>query len=221
LVEKGRERDIFQMYTFKFNLLLKLIMWLSHPENDTPSQNQPRENTTTLFKGRIIEIIEKNIDGRTFEIARRSPGVRLIIREGNKILLTREYRHEHNTYDYRLPGGKVFDTLEEFNEKIQNNENINTYAEAAAKNECKQETGLRVKSIQPLTISKAWATVEWDLHYFLINDFAKNEKGQELEEGENIITEWKTLEEAKNLCLDGSVKEDRSVGILLKYLLNQ
>jgi 8-oxo-dGTP pyrophosphatase MutT (NUDIX family) len=196
-------------------------MWLNNLNIGESSQNQPREKVTTLFKGKIIEVIEKDVGGRKFEIARRSPGVRLIIRDWEKILLTKEYRHEHNSHDYRLPGGKVFDTLEEFNEKLENNENLNSYAETAAKNECKQETGLIAKSIQPLTISKAGATVERDLHYFLVNDFEKNEKGQELEEWENITTEWKTLEEAKNLCLDWSIKEDRSVWILLKYLLNQ
>ena len=75
---------------------------------------------TSLFRGKIIEVVEKDIEGRKFEIARRSPGVRIIIRDGNKILITKEYRYEHNSYDYRLPGGKVFDTLEEFNSKIKN-----------------------------------------------------------------------------------------------------
>lgn len=32
---------------------------------------------------------------------------------------------------------------------------------------------------------------------------------EQLEKWEDIITEWKTLEEAKNLCLDWSIKEDR------------
>ncbi|MEI6117757.1 MAG: hypothetical protein WCP92_00380 [bacterium] len=50
------------------------------------------------------------------EIAKRSPGVRLIICDGDKILITNEFRKEVNTDDYRLPGGKVFDTLKEYNE---------------------------------------------------------------------------------------------------------
>jgi len=175
----------------------------------------------TLFKGKIIEVIEKDVAWRKFEIARRSPWVRIIIRDGNKILLTKEYRHEHNSYDYRLPGGKVFDTLEEFNEKSENNENIHIYAENAAKNECKQETWLISKSIKYLTKSKAWATIERDLYYFLVDDFVKNEWWQELEDWETITTEWKTLEEAKKLCLDWSVNEDRTVWILLKYILLQ
>lgn len=195
-------------------------MWLNNPNRENNDQ-QPKEKTTTVFKGRIIEVIQKEIDGRTFEIARRSPGVRLLFRNGNKLLLTKEYRHELNGYDYRLPGGKVFDSLEEFTEKRGNNENLITYAEAAAKNEARQEVWLLPKSLQLLSISKAWATIERDLYYFLINDFDHNEKGQELEEGENITTEWKTLDEVKRLCLDWSIKEERSVWMLLTYILNQ
>jgi len=35
-----------------------------------------------------------------------------------KILLSREYRSELDRYDYRLPGGKVFDTLAEYHDNI-------------------------------------------------------------------------------------------------------
>jgi 8-oxo-dGTP pyrophosphatase MutT (NUDIX family) len=64
----------------------------------------------------------------------------LLITKGNSILLTKERRQEHNAYDYRLPGGKVFDTLAAFNEKLAQGEDIFTYAEIAAKKECKEET---------------------------------------------------------------------------------
>ena len=56
-------------------------------------------------------------DGRTFELARRAPGVRVIIpdhRAAGKVLLTKEFRRELNGGTSRLPGGKVFDTLAEF-----------------------------------------------------------------------------------------------------------
>lgn len=195
-------------------------MWLNNLTKEINSQ-QPTEKTTTLFKGRIIEVIQKEVDGRTFEIARRSPGVRLIIKDWKKILLTKEYRHEHNIYDYRLPGGKVFDSLDEYNEKMENNENLETYAEKAAKNEAKQEAWVLPQSLQLLSVSKAWATIERDLYYFLVEKFEANTWGQELEEWEDIRTEWKTFEEVQQLCLDWSIKEDRSVWMLLKFLLNQ
>ena len=178
-------------------------------------------NTKILFKWRIIEIVEKDVNWRKFEIARRSPWVRLIITDWERFLVSKEFRHEHNGYDYRLPGGKVFDTLEEFNKKIEDNENINEYAKNAAINECLQETWLVVKSIEPISVSKAWATIERDLHYFLVKDFEKSSKWQELEDGEDISVERKSKDELIELCLNWSINEDISVWIILKYLLKK
>jgi 8-oxo-dGTP pyrophosphatase MutT (NUDIX family) len=88
---------------------------------------------------------------RIWEIARRSPGVRLILRDGDKILLTKEYRKELDAVDYRLPGGKVFDTLEEYNAYKQD---IEKYALRAARRECEEETGLIPQDISLYSISK-------------------------------------------------------------------
>ena len=57
----------------------------------------------------------------TFEKARRAPGVRLLIIKKNKILITKEYRDEIGEFDYRLPGGKVFDKLEEYQKNSDGN----------------------------------------------------------------------------------------------------
>ena len=69
------------------------------------------------YKGKIFEIVNtqmvKGDKTVTFEKARRAPGVRVIIANTKKqqLLLSREYRYELERDDYRLPGGKVFDTL--------------------------------------------------------------------------------------------------------------
>ena len=58
---------------------------------------------TILYQGKIFAIVQQNVGGKSFEIARRSPGTRLLIPKDGRILLTKERRHEYNTYDYRLP----------------------------------------------------------------------------------------------------------------------
>ena len=53
-------------------------------------------NEEVVAKGKIFELIQiKQEDGRIFEVARRAPGVRIIIHDeaARKILLTKEYRH--------------------------------------------------------------------------------------------------------------------------------
>jgi hypothetical protein len=51
-----------------------------------------------VFQGKIIEVVHQLVkicnQEFVFEIAKRSPGVRLIILNKDKILLTKEYRKE-------------------------------------------------------------------------------------------------------------------------------
>ncbi|MGV8162781.1 MAG: NUDIX domain-containing protein [Candidatus Nanoarchaeia archaeon] len=175
---------------------------------------------TVVYCGKIFEVIQqkRNINGKEviYELARRSPGIRLIIIKENKMLITKEYRSELNNYDYRLPGGKVFDTLKEYTQALNSKENILTYAQEAAKKECIEETGLHPTQINFYETTKAGATVEWDLFYFIVDKF--EEGTQELEEGEDIAVSWKSFDEVKKMCLSNLIKEDRTVGVLLKFL---
>ena len=102
-------------------------------------------------QGKMIEVVQKEIqrNGESWiqEFARRSPGVRLIIPKGDKIVLSKEFRHEINGYDYRLPGGKVFDSLSEYNSALQLNSDISEAAKNTAIKEAKEEAGIEVKDI--------------------------------------------------------------------------
>ena len=180
-----------------------------------------------VYKGTIFEIVKQpmKIDGKKkfFEIARRSPGVRLIIIKENQLLITKEFRSELNRYDYRLPGGKVFDTLDEYEHHRSQDMvpfallTLHHYLIEAAKRECKEETGLIPKTIKHFATTHAGATILWDLFYFIIDEFENSEGGQDLEAGEIITTEWKTVEEVKKMCTEGDISEDRTIGVLFKF----
>lgn len=164
-----------------------------------------------VFEGKIIEVLTKPVKLGDkvveFERARRSPGTRLLIVKNKEVLLTKEYRHELNDYDYRLPGGKVFDKLKDYSAFLD------------TKKECLEEAGILAKDLKLIKVSKAGSTIEWDLYYFLVEDFEQKE--QNLELGEDIKPEWFSFQKAKMLCLKDKVNEDRSLGILLKYLCEQ
>lgn len=172
-----------------------------------------------VFQWKIVEVVHQLVkiedQELVFEIARRSPGVRLIICDKNKILLTKEYRTELKWYDYRLPGGKVFDTLTEYN---KNKKNIKKYALVAAKRECEEEVWLIPQNPKLYHISQAWATVEWDLYYYVVTKTIPHVKWQQLEVGEYIDVEWKTKKEILSLIKKWDMHEDRSVGVLMRYL---
>lgn len=175
------------------------------------------------YQGRIIEVVEQEVESggktKTFEFARRSPGVRLIIPAGNKILLTKEFRHEVGGYDYRLPGGKVYDSLEEYNAALSSGTDIAEAAKAAAIKEAIEEVGIKISDLEFFHKSVCGATVTWDLFYFVAKSFEQD--AQHLEHGEDITVEEVSRAEAEKMCLDGRMSEERSALILLKYLKGQ
>jgi ADP-ribose pyrophosphatase len=175
---------------------------------------------TITHKGKIIEVVQREVEvggkTKTFEFARRSPGTRLIILDGDKVLLTKEFRHEVGGYDYRLPGGKVYDTLDEYNAALEGGVDINEVAKAAAAKEAREEVGIEPKALEFYHKSVCGATVVWDLFYFVVKEFDKIE--QNLEEGEDITLEPVSIAEAKAMCLDGRMSEERSALVLLRYL---
>ena len=174
------------------------------------------------YTGRLFDIVHiEQDDGRVFEIARRAPGVRLIIsnRANNTVLLTREYRHELDGYDYRLPGGKVFDSLEELHDWNDSGKDILEAAAAKAIGEGAEEAGVDIASLELFQISTLGATVKWDLYVFDVTRWQPHEHGQQLEQGEDIDAEsWFSFEEAKQMIYDGKMQEDRVALILLKWL---
>lgn len=184
----------------------------------------PIQDEVIAYQGRIIELVtqkmrigDKEID---FEIARRSPGVRLLITSPKgKILLTKEHRGEIGGWDFRLPGGKVFDSLKEYNQALKNKVDLLKKARQAAQKEATEEAGVRAENIKYLHISRCGATIEWDLYYFLVKLSSEKLDKQKLEDGENIQVSWYSPEEALKLIFNGGMSEDRSAAILMRYIL--
>jgi ADP-ribose pyrophosphatase len=171
-------------------------------------------------QGNIIEVVHKEVlqngKAKIFEFARRSPGTRLIIPKDGKILITKEFRHELDSYDYRLPGGKVYDSLGEYNAALEVGADISEAAKKAAIKEAFEEAGIKVKDLSLFLKSVCGATVMWDLLYFIVNDFEQAE--QHLEDDEDITFEFLDTNRVKEMCLNGSISEERSALVLLRYL---
>jgi len=185
----------------------------------------PVEDEKIAFQGNIIEIVQQDHDvggGKivTFEKARRAPGTRLIFIKDGKVLLTKEHRIELDELDYRLPGGKVFNRLTEYNDFLSTGEDILIPAKKGAILEASEEVGILVEEddLELFHTSICGATVDWTLFYFVARNFREDETGQTLEHGENIQPVWVTFDEAREICLSGKMQEDRSVGVLLRFL---
>jgi ADP-ribose pyrophosphatase len=170
---------------------------------------------------RMFEVVQQDMTSegrvRTFEFVRRCPGTRVIVEQGGKVLLIREFRYELGREDYRLPGGKAFDDISSFNAAIAAGASVPDLALAAARRELAEETGVEAKSLDHIHTSKCGATVEWDLYYFHCDSFEQSLR-PDLELGENIRTEWRGASDVIEMCVRGEISEERSALVLLRSL---
>lgn len=183
---------------------------------------------TSLFNNGFFEFLETEEDFKVEDrlkhikrnMVRRPPGIRaLIVNKDNQILLSKEFRYELNDWDYRLPGGKVFDSLDEYKLALENGSVTDKVLETVPK-EVLEEVGLKVTNPNLLKVSLDGAGVIWDLYYFEIKDYIKSENGPQLEEDEIINGyKWYTFDEVIDMCTDNKIREDRTVGVLLSYIL--
>lgn len=180
------------------------------------------DNEEIFARGKLFELVhETQPDGRVFEVARRAPGVRIIIadRLNKKVLLTKEYRKELGEWDYRLPGGKVFDSLGEYEEFRRTGTDIVRPASKKATEESIEEAGVEVSDLELYKKSTLGATVEWDLYVFEARQWSVAATGQALEKGEQIEADnWFSYDEVEKLILGGEMNEGRIALVLLQWL---
>ena len=166
--------------------------------------------------------IEGQIRNIKRTMVRRPPGIRALIinKEKKQILFSKEFRYELNDWDYRLPGGKVFDSLEEYKKSLLAGD-VLEHVEQTVPKEVLEEIGLIVKNPKLIKVSKDGAGVIWDLYYYEVTEYEKSNSGPQLEENEIINGyEWKSYEDIIKLCDENKIHEDRTVGVLLTYILN-
>lgn len=187
-------------------------------------------NYQSKHESRLFEIGTYNVlfsSGviKNFEIVRRSPGVRTLITDGQSLLITKEWREELNKWDYRLPGGKVFDTISEyliFTSSGSSKEKLQEVTRLAACKEVSEECGLQLpfEKFELSQVSKCGAIVEWDLHYFIVRleSTPVTPVTTISKEGESTQNHWINLKEVKQLCLDGLISEARTALFIINFL---
>jgi 8-oxo-dGTP pyrophosphatase MutT (NUDIX family) len=193
------------------------------PRNNLTINMKPAGPESIVFRGALFEVIHqdfKEASGtKTFEFARRGPGTRIIVaRDDSHLLLTREFRRETGGYDTRLPGGKVFDSLAAYEAARSSEKPLSSYASEAATRELEEETGYKALQLLPLTISKCGATIEWDLYYFACENWAPPIESFEPSEDEDITVVWTPFDEVSEMCVNGTISEERSAVNILRYL---
>lgn len=181
--------------------------------------------------GKIIQVVERpalNDQGEhlfTMEIARRAPGVRLILVDwkAGSLSMSREFRYEADAFELRLPGGKVFDRLDSYLATLGEHGQvpIGDILTAASK-EAEEEMGI---SLDPADF-EIWgrdlcgATVEWDLYVLYADVSTANRGEQDLEVGENISVVDISFADLISAMLSLDMKmESRTYMHILRFLV--
>lgn len=156
------------------------------------------------YEGKHFRVYQEEVvvDGSqpvVFEYVWRTDGARIVAREDDRVLLTREYRHELGGIDWRLPGGKV---------------DPNESPQLAAARELREETGYEAAQWQFLWKSTADSTVRYSRHFFVATNLAY--VGQATDDGESIENHWVSLSRACELALNGDIREEISALTLLR-----
>lgn len=158
-------------------------------------------------------------NGKVYEVAKRTPGVRLIVvNDKNEMLLNKEKRHElEGSFDLRLPGGKVFDDIDAWLEVYGDDDALLAKAKEAVVSEAHEECGVvvEVKDLKFLKKDINGGKGEWDLYYFCISQFSLDENGPAFhgtEADEIDGWEWFSPLDAEELALDvqNGMSESRS-----------
>ncbi len=185
-------------------------------EKDTTYGCGAREGYRVVFNGILGQVLQNG----SKEYYRRPPGVRAIVDTGEGLIIQREKRdYLKRKWDYRIPGGKSFDSLVDW---VEDHAKVEMYyLHEAIFNELQQEVGIiaKITSSTQHYLSESSASVEHDLHYFVITEF---EEGEAMPQHDEVIEKLKlSYKEVFNLLLDGDFSEDRTRAILFQYLLTQ
>jgi ADP-ribose pyrophosphatase len=166
---------------------------------------ETKVNYREVFRGHNFAVRQEDVslpDGgiEVHEHVWRTDGTRIIgLDQAQRVLLTREYRHELDAWDWRVPGGKI--------------DSGETPEEAAAR-EFREEAGFEAASMRFLWATTPDSTVRYQRFFFLATDLSEVEADRDA--GERMTVHWMGLDEACAKALDGEIREEISALALLR-----
>ncbi len=182
-----------------------------------------------LYSGKLIDVVARKLqviknDGKavySIEVARRPPGVRILVHNQGRYLLLKEFRSELGRWDYRIAGGKVFENQSNHLAYLATGNDILHPVSSALINEGHEELGIDIRDSRLIRKSSAGATIEWDLYFFEVLSYEELPQGPKPEATELLTSEWHDHTAVLKMIQNGDFSEDRSIGVLLQDMLQR
>ncbi len=176
-----------------------------HGENVKGNMRLKKRNV--IYRGKVFNIIVDELEyfesgNNTIREVVEHPGgaVVLGVLPDKRIILIKQYRYPIDKFIYELPAGKL-DPAED--------------PKVCAIRELEEETGYRAGKIELLTyIYTSPGFCSEKLYIYLAEELQKEK--QNLEEGEVLSVEYKTIDEAVDMVLKGEIVDAKSIaGIMI------
>ena len=184
-----------------------------------------RDGYLPVFNGKVGQVFQ---DEKGSENYQDYPGVSGIIDTGSGLIIQKEKReYLDKKWDYRLPGGKVADTLLEYLKFLEADDQEGPGTGSLIRNALLKELGQEVgvtfvrygEGVYLYHVSPSSSSVEHDLYYFWIKKFKKVKAKPEKDEVIHPLempygNVWELLK-------DREFSEDRTRAVLYDFLLKE
>lgn len=164
-------------------------------------------STQTLFSGKVINLELSKVElpngnEANREVVRHPGGAAVLLVNGGKILLERQFRFPYNKVIWEIPAGKL---------------NKGEDPEHAAKRELEEETGYRAEKLERLVEVYPSPGYTDEIIYVFSADAAKLEK-QHLDDDEFVNAEFVDLKKCIEMIESGEICDAKTIAAVMKYI---
>lgn len=162
-----------------------------------------------IFDGKVVKLEKDKVlcpnGNESYREVVRHPGgaAILCITKDNEVILERQFRYPYDEVIYEIPAGKL---------------ELNEDPYFAALREFEEETGNKANELESL--GEIYPTCGYSseiIYLYLAKDYIKTKT--HFDDDEIIMLEYIPLEKAKEMILNGEIKDAKTIVAIMRYLL--
>ena len=159
----------------------------------------------TVYDGKILKLCVDNVElyyGKTAgrECVRHSGGAAVLLVDGGKVLLVKQFRYLYGKEIYEIPAGKL---------------NEGEDPEIAAARELEEETGYKASLLHAFDLFPSPGYTDEIIHVYFAEKFEKTQSHPD--EGEYLNCEFKPVGEVLKMIESGEICDAKTVAAVYRF----